>query len=158
MADAVNGGVEIVVYWLRYLTDEAYWTGVEFDPQLLFFGTVTTCSGDSFLNADLSGGLPAVFSSQPIFGGGHSSVGPDGNPVEGSVFYWAPSACGFVELNLYFNSPDITGDLDVNLADVSCFAQDYAGSYNYRSDFNYDGIINLADVSILSSSVGTSCP
>jgi len=57
-----------------------------------------------------------------------------------------------------FNSPDITGDLVVNLTDVALFAGDYYGSYNYRSDFYWDGILNLSDVSHLAQAMGDACP
>lgn len=59
---------------------------------------------------------------------------------------------------LQFNGPDINGDLAVNLVDVSLFAGDYFGSYDYRSDFYWDGVVNLTDISILAQSLGASCP
>ncbi len=52
------------------------------------------------------------------------------------------------------NSPDINGDLDVNLADLSAFAGDYHGVYAYRSDYNWDGAINLTDVSAVAAHYG----
>ena len=44
------------------------------------------------------------------------------------------------------NSPDLNGDLLVNLADLSLFAQDYFGPYNYRSDLRWDGDLDLGDL------------
>ncbi len=58
---------------------------------------------------------------------------------------------------LHFNSPDINNDGEVNLADVSTFAENYFGQYHYRSDFHWDGVVNLADVGLLASGLGTSC-
>ena len=57
-----------------------------------------------------------------------------------------------------FNSPDISGDLVVNLSDVALFTGDYYGPYNYRSDFYWDGILNLSDIVFLAQAVGASCP
>lgn len=61
-------------------------------------------------------------------------------------------------MNLTFNSPDISGDLTVNLTDVTLFSGDFTGAYNYRSDFIYDGALNLSDVTVLAQGNGTSCP
>lgn len=58
---------------------------------------------------------------------------------------------------LYFNSPDQDGDLKVDLADVAAFAADYHGAYDYSSDFNWDGSVNLVDVSVLAEAIGTNC-
>jgi hypothetical protein len=44
-------------------------------------------------------------------------------------------------------SPDLTGDLLVNLADLVLFATDYL-AYNQRSDLQGDGVINLSDLSL----------
>ena len=52
------------------------------------------------------------------------------------------------------NSPDINGDLEVNLADLSAFASNYYGVYAYRCDYNWDGAINLTDVSALAMHYG----
>jgi hypothetical protein len=58
----------------------------------------------------------------------------------------------------HFNSPDINGDLQVNLSDIAIFAGDFFGAYNYRSDFFWDGVLNLADIGFLAQGVGASCP
>jgi hypothetical protein len=68
---------------------------------------------------------------------------------------------GFIypELPLSFNSPDINGDLVVDLADVGLFAQDFGnGAYDFRSDFTHDGVENLSDVGRLVQHYGESCP
>jgi hypothetical protein len=62
------------------------------------------------------------------------------------------------DLNMGHNSPDITGDLVVNLLDVSTFAGDFYGSYTFRSDLFYDGVHNLSDVAKLAQALGASCP
>ena len=69
---------------------------------------------------------------------------------------WAPIIGS--PLNLSYNSSDINGDLTVDLIDVGLFATDYFGAYNYRSDFNFDGVLNLTDVAIFAPTFGASCP
>jgi hypothetical protein len=57
------------------------------------------------------------------------------------------------------NSADINGDGNVNLTDVPLFAGDfYGGVYAFRSDFSYDGLVNLSDVVRLAQALGASCP
>ena len=57
------------------------------------------------------------------------------------------------------NSTDINADGVVNLADVPLFAGDFYGGLNpFRSDFAYDGFVNLSDVVKLAQSLGASCP
>ncbi len=58
----------------------------------------------------------------------------------------------------HFNSPDINGDLVVNLTDIAWFAGDYFGPYDYRSDFFWDGVLNLSDIALMAQAVGASCP
>lgn len=57
------------------------------------------------------------------------------------------------------NSPDLNGDLTVNLADVGEFATDFHNAqYDFRSDLARDGAENLADVGVLAAHVGETCP
>lgn len=56
------------------------------------------------------------------------------------------------------NSPDITGDGQVTLADVGAFATDYFEGHAFRSDFNGDGNLDLYDVYWLARGLGTHCP
>jgi len=58
---------------------------------------------------------------------------------------------------LNFNSADIDGNLVVDLADVTSFAVDFFGAYDYRSDFVFDGVLDLSDVSQLAVGNGTAC-
>lgn len=67
---------------------------------------------------------------------------------------WAPME----GLRLSFNSADLDGNLSVNLTDVGIFATDLGAGYQYRSDFNFDGVINLVDVGLLAGGVGAVCP
>ena len=56
------------------------------------------------------------------------------------------------------NSPDINADLTVNLIDLSLFSSDYFGSYSFRSDFFWDGEINLIDLASMALFFGDTCP
>jgi hypothetical protein len=49
-------------------------------------------------------------------------------------------------VEVHMNSADISGDLVIDLTDLAIFAGDYFGAYNYRSDFIWDGAINVADL------------
>ena len=57
-----------------------------------------------------------------------------------------------------FNSPDMNGDLAVDLSDVPLFAADFvSGVYAYRSDFHHDGQINLSDLVRMAGALGARC-
>jgi hypothetical protein len=60
-------------------------------------------------------------------------------------------------LPIAFNSPDINGDLVVDLSDFGLFGQDF-GSDVFRSDLVHDGLVDLADFSRFGSSFGERCP
>jgi len=60
-------------------------------------------------------------------------------------------------LDIFVNSPDINADHNVDLTDVVLFAQDYYGGYDYRSDFWWDGYLNLSDLVLLVQALGASC-
>ena len=81
----------------------------------------------------------------PLRGGGWSE-GPATLYLGGSPAHQGPwFPMGHIPLRM--NSPDINGDLRVDLADVALFAQDfYSGTAPYRSDFFWDGQLDLADV------------
>jgi hypothetical protein len=89
----------------------------------------------------------------PLRGGGHSQA-LTVVKVNGAE----PELTSGVRLN--YNSPDINGDLVVNLLDVTLFAEDFFMSpvYSFRSDFYRDGLINIADLAIFSQAIGASCP
>lgn len=57
-----------------------------------------------------------------------------------------------------FNSADIDGDLAVNITDIVYFVDDYLVEYRYRSDFHWDGVINLSDLVLLAEGLGAHCP
>ena len=62
-------------------------------------------------------------------------------------------------LPIYFNSPDINGDLAIDLTDITFFAQDLgSGAAQFRSDLVWDGAINLSDITVFTHHLGASCP
>ena len=94
--------------------------------------------------------------SRPVAAGGWSA-GPGRLYIMGYMATyrdWDP--VGLIPLRV--NSPDITGDLHVNLSDVASFAADYLGGGGFRSDFFPDGNLDLVDLSVFVRSLGSSCP
>jgi len=87
--------------------------------------------------------------------GGHAEP-VAGNQIAIMVNGWIPEGAELPDLRI--NSPDLSGDLVVNLIDVTQFVADYFGPYNYASDFHWDGVMNLSDVSKLASAIGAVCP
>jgi len=58
------------------------------------------------------------------------------------------------DLDLSFVSPDLNGDLKVDIVDVATFALDWNTGWTFRSDLTADGVINLADVGVLAAYLG----
>ena len=116
-------------------------------------------SEDDGLVACVGGAIPDTDTDQqgmtrwsaPLRAGGHSEgradVRVNGAPIELS----APVLLGF-------NSPDINGDLVVNLSDVQLFTVDFYYADTFRSDFYRDGVVNLSDLAALSHAFGAACP
>jgi len=87
----------------------------------------------------------------PLFAGGFSH-GPVLVIISGSALGSNPG------LPLRFNSPDVNGDLRVNLQDISILAVDFFTNYNFRCDLNGDSYLNLQDLSIFAEHFGVQCP
>ncbi len=86
----------------------------------------------------------------PFAAGGFSQAGL-------TVLLYNTALC--CSLPIQINSPDLNGDLKVDLSDIPIFAGDFYGSiYQYRSDLHYDGVVNLSDVARMAQSFGASCP
>lgn len=97
-----------------------------------------------------------LFFDEPLLGGGWSE-GPLEMTIQGSSYIFpGPDSQGPI-FDIRFNSPDINGDLNVNLSDIVLFTQDLLGEYNYRSDFAWDGEINLTDIVRMVQGLGVSC-
>ena len=90
---------------------------------------------------------------EPLAAGGHRA-GSDG-PL---VVYVAGTAMLTPISLVTINSPDINGDLRVDLTDVTLFATDYVDGYANQSDLVRDGVVNLADLSAFATHIGHNCP
>lgn len=113
------------------------------------FGGLMVCGG--FATADANSDANGMTQwANPLLAGGNSAaltvIMVSGAPLESS----AGEAVSF-------NSSDINGDLEVNLVDVVQFAGDFGG-YTFRSDFRYDGVLDLLDVVILGQTQSVDCP
>lgn len=120
------------------------WLGSSFTDAFL------TCQPGTIADQDTDAdGMTTISGS---LAGGGNTQGPLMVYIAGSGLYMDP-------IDLEIVSPDINGDLVVNLVDVGTFAGDYgSGSYQSRSDFNHDGTLNLADIGIFATYLGASCP
>ena len=122
-------------------------------------GNIVLCGGGQlFAPCEF---LPCELGAYAISGGGHSPVDSSGHPYGSIRVIWVPDDCqhGCAQkyIELYVNSPDINGDLVVNGSDGGFFNADLFGDYNYRSDFNFDGVVNLSDAGVMTGAIGTSC-
>ena len=110
-------------------------------------GDVALCAngstGDS--NSDANGVM--------IFSG---AVAGGGSTARTNVYFVNTALLG-PPLPIAFNSPDINGDLVVDLSDFGLFGQDF-GTDAFRSDFVHDGLVDLADFSRFGASFGERCP
>lgn len=108
------------------------------------------CPGGMIADGPTDATGRTTFTVPPRAGGWDLSV------TRAVVSGWTSLGAG-VALN--YNSPDLNGDLEVNLTDVQLFAADYYDSfYHHRSDLSFDGTINLADIVPLAQTFGTVCP
>ena len=89
---------------------------------------------------------------------------PGGGWTEGPVWVYlngdratGPDWIVHPPVQLRLNSADISGDGQVNLADVAYFAENFFGEYHYRSDFYWDGVLNLSDLGKLAQGIGHNC-
>jgi len=100
-------------------------------------GDIALCQGGSNAdgNTDANGDTTI---SGPAAGGGWTQSGLQvymaGTPMAGPV------------LLIDVNSPDINGDLVVNVIDLGDFSIDFGAGVGFRSDFIFDGVLNIADV------------
>ena len=71
---------------------------------------------------------------------------------------WLDDLSQYITPTLIANSPDIDGNLIVNLGDLGLFADNFFGEYDFRSDFYWDGVLNLSDVGRMATTFGEVCP
>jgi len=113
-------------------------------------GGMMSCAAGSIADAPTDANGETTIGG-PLRGGGWSEA-----PARVEIAsYVAQQPAG---LALAFNSPDINGDLKVDLSDVQLFAADYYGAYRLRSDFAFDGQVNLSDIVPLAEAMGAVCP
>ncbi len=119
-------------------------------------GNLSFCSGGTVADASTDENGDTTFSN-PIAGGGYTDPSTEMTLV---MVAGAPIAGGGVDVQ--FNSPDINGDLVVNLSDIVAFTQLLGGNFGdnplFAGDFNNDGVINLSDVVRMTGGIGASCP
>jgi len=114
-------------------------------------GSLVFCSGGSIADAATDDQGSTTWSG-PL-GGGGSDPGTCVIMLPGGL---TPNQSSLI---LKFNSPDLNADLVVNLTDVSGFAQDFfSHTYAFRSDFHFDDVVNLSDLSVMADAVGNTCP
>jgi hypothetical protein len=116
-------------------------------------GNLKLCPGGSCADGGTDYDGVTTFSN-PLFAGGNS------DPLAGEtcIVIINGEALASPGLDIQFVSPDVNGDLVVTLTDVVLFAADYYGLYVYRSDFYYDGNVNLSDIVLLAQGLGAECP
>lgn len=115
-------------------------------------GDIALCQGGSVADANTDGSGNTTISGATA-GGGWTQAGVRvylaGVPI---------TSTGSL-LAIEVNSPDINGDITVNLVDLGTFAADFnAPAYNFRSDFTCDGFENLADVGRFAIHNAEVCP
>ncbi|RKY67967.1 MAG: hypothetical protein DRP97_06840 [Candidatus Latescibacterota bacterium] len=113
-------------------------------------GGLVSCPGGTIADANTNAEGITVWQA-PLRAGGQSEAGCVIMINGMSLLYAAP-------LDVRFNSPDLNGDLVVNLIDVALFGGDFYGTYQVRSDFSRDGVLSLSDVVLMALAVGSACP
>ncbi len=97
--------------------------------------------------------------ANPLYAGGHSVGLTNKTQIIAAGVGQIPSASGGIGERVKFNSTDINGDRVVDLLDVIEFTEDfYSGTNPFRSDFVYDGFVDLLDVVILGQTQDRDCP
>ncbi len=114
-------------------------------------GSLVFCAGGSIADGPTDQDGSTTW-SRPLMGGGWD-YGTCRIMVTGD------SSIAASPFRLQFNSPDLNGDLKVDLTDVTGFAEDFfSHTYNFRSDLAYDSVVNLSDITVMRAGMGKSCP
>ena len=114
-------------------------------------GTMAVCPGGAVADANTDATGTATFTGSLAAGGWTDDT---------LVLFVGGTPIVHSPLGITVNSPDINGDLQVNLSDIGFFALDFATGYAFRSDLagDLDGVLNIADVGRMASWVGRECP
>ncbi len=114
-------------------------------------GTLSFCTGGSLADHSTDESGQTAFSNPP-YGGGYNRPG---NPVN----VWVAGApLEQPGLPVHFNSPDVSGDLLINLSDITLFVVALGVGYDWACDFNHDGLLNLTDIVEMAQALGLGCP
>jgi hypothetical protein len=109
--------------------------------------SIALCQGGSTADANTNAsGVTTI--GGVISGGGFTQttqVWVAGTPLSGAA------------LTVALNSPDINGDLAVDIVDFGTFGTDF-GTTLFRSDFVFDGSVDIADFGTFGVSFGQVCP
>lgn len=111
-------------------------------------GGLALCTGGSVADAN-TGADGRTTISGSLFAGGATAA---------MLVYIAGSALSSDPLDIQAVSPDMNGDLRVDLQDIAAFAATYFGVYDSRADFDFNGVLNLGDIGILALENGATCP
>lgn len=118
-------------------------------------GSLALCDGGARADGPTDAGGRTTFSG-PIRAGGHLVQAVDDRLL-------VETAHGIIHFSnlggLSLTSPDLDGDLDVDLSDVILFAHAFLdhGTYAPALDFHYDGVINLSDLVLLTQHRNLAC-
>jgi hypothetical protein len=114
-------------------------------------GEINLCNGGAAADGNTSASGQTTISGT-IAGGGHTQNGV-------RVFLAGVAITGTGALSIDINSPDITGDLVVDLADIGPFSDELNNQTAslFRADYFDDGTIDLADIGIFSAFIGDTC-
>lgn len=117
-------------------------------------GTMAICPGGTIADGNTDAIGQTKWQTPLLAGGATDRAAGQGVDIVVNGTQFSP-----LELAFYsFNSADLNGDRAVTLSDIPIFSGDFYGAYNYRSDFSWDGVINLGDVVVLAQSLGAGCP
>jgi len=112
-------------------------------------GDLAFCQGGSNADGNTDANGDATISG-PAAGGGWT--------LAGVQVYMAGTPMAGPALTIDINSPDNTGDLVVDIADLGDFSDDLQNNPGaFRSDLIFDGILNIADVGEYALHHGTTC-
>ena len=110
------------------------------------------CEGGAVADANTDAAGVTTWSG-PLRGGGYTNPG-GGETMQVMVAGSPLAQPGF---DIQVHSPDLNGDLLVNLMDFSLFSGDWMGPFHIRSDFYWDDVLNLSDAILFVEGGGASC-
>jgi len=137
------------------------WTGL---TPTLYFRDLTENGNRTAHFCDESGTYSPSFTATEDGGGWYTFEFELGagviytQPTTRIVMHVDANATEWQEFTLYEASPDLNGDLVVNLSDTSIYASILYGTFDSRADFNHDGVLNLSDTGFMARHIGDSCP